>query len=506
MKKCSKKFIFVAINSIFFMLFVFHAMKIQSNQCMGIPFITEQEIQAIAYYPTELDNIVSLEGYEVPYDSEKKMVYLPCYVDDSTKFYQLDGQLESLLPEYELYFIWQDNFNNLKDAIMRGHTFTIFAIDDVGHFGYFFVNFTTLPIIEMHGEVIGMDEQEREIYSGEATVWDPSYSETNRLYVQKSNLEWHVRGFSSMSALKKSLKLNLKEKSGNNNNLSLLGFESDDDYILNPMWFDDIKVREKLAMDLWNQMADEKGSTLKMSNGEYCELITNDSYEGLRVLQNKIERSYLKLNAEDTLLKGKNVNLGTAKPPEEVYEVVYSNKDEETTFKTIGDFFYMKDFTNVNLESWVDMQLFLHFGNMVDNEAYKNIYYVIERADDKEFLSFIPWDTDMSFGVYWEDGFRLLPDSVENITYRMEYERLKEQYPQLDELLASRWKELRQTVLSEENIYRNLDEYYTLLDWSGAVDRDFNVLGWYSWGHEDTREGMSEYIQRRLEVLDQKYQ
>jgi hypothetical protein len=242
-----------------------------------------------------------------------------------------------------------------------------------------------------------------------------------------------------MSALKKSLKLNLKDKNENNNKLSLLGFESDDDYILNPMWFDDVKVREKLAMDLWNQMAEEKGSQLKMSGGQYCELITNEKYEGLRVLQNKIERSYLNLDADDILLKGKNVNKGTVKPPEEVYEVVYSGQSEEITFQTIGDFFYMKDFTNVNLESWVDMQLFLHLGNMVDNEAYKNIYYVIERADDKEFLSFIPWDTDMSFGVYWEDGFRLLPDSVENITYRMEYERLKEQYPQLDELLASRW-------------------------------------------------------------------
>ena len=61
-------------------------------------------------------------------------------------------------------------------------------------------------------------------------------------------------------------------------------------------------------------------------------------------------------------------------------------------------------------------------------------------------------------------------------------------------------------MLSEENIYGKLEEYYTMLDLSGAVGRDLNVLGWYSWGYEDTRDGLNVYIQRRLEVLDQKYQ
>lgn len=505
-KSINLKKIIIVLSCIIFILFIYNTVKVAKNKCLGIPFITEEKIQQIAYFPLEHGNIVCLEDDLVPYDIEERTVYLTCNVEENTKFHELKGRLSCVLPGYQLYFLWQDAFNNLKDSIMRGHVFMIFAIDDVGNFTSFYVNFTTLPVVEMNGEVIAIDEQEREIYSGELTVWDPNYRNTRKLSVQNSRLEWHVRGFSSMSALKKSLKLNLKESNGTNNNLAFLGFESDDDYILNPMWFDDIKVREKLAMDLWNQMADEKSSVLKMSGGEYCELIINGNYEGLRVLQNKIERSYLKLDSEDILLKGKNINLGTVKPPEEVYEVIYSNQDVDTTFATISDFFYMEDFSNVNIESWVDLQLFLHLGNMVDNEVYKNIYYVIEREDGEESLSFIPWDTDMSFGVYWEDGFRLLPESVEEISYRLEYEKLKEHYPQLDEMLAKRWKELRDTVFSEENIYNKLDECYTILDQSGVINRDFNVLGWYSWGHEDTREGLYNYIQRRLHILDEKYQ
>ena len=118
----------------------------------------------------------------------------------------------------------------------------------------------------------------------------------------------------------------------------------------------------------------------------------------------------------------------------------------------------------------------------------------------------IPWDTDMSFGVYWIDGsgFQYIPESVEIMEYRMEYEALKQQYPDLDERMAKRWQELRQTIFSAENLLGKIDAYrYTIL-MSGAVDRDFNILGWYSWGGLDIPENLKLYIENRLEILDTK--
>lgn len=487
-------------------LFVLCAIRTELRQCMGVPFITEEELTEIALNPVELGNIVCLEDYLAPVDDGARTIYLPCAVDGQTKFHELEGQLKSLLPEYDLYFLWQEYFENMENSIICGIPFTLFAIDGNGNYGSFLVNFTTLPIIEIHGDLSYIDEREREVYAGEVTVWEPKQEDTGRLIIQNSQLEWHARGFSSSSLPLPPLKLNLKEKSGNQNNLELFGFESDDDYLLNPMGYDDIYVREKLAMDLWNELADEKGSFLKMSQGEYCELIINGDYLGLRLVQNKIERSYLKLGAEDTLLKGKNVNRGTKKPPEEVYEVIYSNQDEQTTFQAMRDVFYQTDFSNVNLDNWIDLQLFLQFGNMIDNDVYKNIYYVIEREGEKETINFVPWDTDMSFGICWTpEGFRLKDETVESINYRIEYESLIAQYPEAESMLAKRWKELRQTVFSEENIFGNLNEYYWELDRSGAIPRDFYVLGWHTWGGEDTRERMHAYIQRRLQILDEKY-
>lgn len=501
-KKGLKKFSIV-LSCIFFAVFVFIEVKQEQKRCMGISFITEEELYQMAFTPVELGNIVSLEGFLIPYDENSKKIYLPCVVDENTKYHDLEGTLTSVLPEYHLYFLWEDSFHIMQDAVRYGCNFTLFAIDANGNFASYPVIFTTLPIVDMQGEVNRIDEREREVYVGDVTVWDPSYQGTGRLNVQKSRLEWHVRGYSSMSFQKKSLKLNLKEKNGSHNNLALLGFESDDDYILNPMWFDDVKVREKLAIELWNEMAEQKNSNLKMSGGEYCELLINGEYQGLRLMQNKMEKSYLSLGADDILLKGKNVNLGTQKPPEEVYEVIFSEQSEEISYEIMNDFFYETDFSRVDLEGWVDLQLFLLLGNMRDNEAYKNIYYVIQRDGEQESLSFIPWDTDMSFGIYWADGFKLMPESAEYISYRKEYDALLSQYPQLNEMLTERWKELRESVFSEENIFEKIDSYDLILTFSGALHRDYNVLGWNSWGGEDTLDDLKVYIRKRLEILDE---
>ena len=505
MKLLKIKNIIVVFSSIVFAVLILYTLKTEYTTCMGLSFITEEEVSQMTRTQIQLDNIICLEDTFVPYTSFNRKIFLPCDVTEETKFYDLEGRLTSILPEYDLYFLWEDAFQNLKEAVRYSCNFTLYAIDSAGNYATYSVILSTLPIIDMHGEVSYVDEREREIYAGRVTMWDPDYQDTDKLSVQESLLEWHVRGFSSSSLPLPPLKLNLKEKNGNQNKLSFLGLECDDDYLLNPMGFDDTFVREKLAMSLWNEMADAKNSSLKMTQGEYCELIVNGEYLGIRLVQNKIEKGYLKLGEEDTLFKGKNVNRGTKKPPEEVYEVIYSAQDEETTYQTISEFFYQSDFSNINLDSWVELQLFLQLGNMVDNEVYKNIYYVIERDQQSEGLSFIPWDTDMSFGVYWSDGFRLMPETVETITYRLEYEKLRKQYPEIDDMLAQRWKELRNNVYSDANILNKIDSYYGELYDSGAMHRDFNVLGWYAWGGDDTIETVKTYVVQRLKVLDQHY-
>ena len=496
MKKC-----IILMSSILLIMFVCHEIKSERTSCMGVPVVPEAQLQELLLQPVELDNMVLFSECLTPYDTAGRKIYLTCSINGETKYSDLEGHLKCALPGYELYFLWEEGFENLQESVRFGCKFTLYAVDKLGNYTSYYVIFTTLPVLEMHGTCIGVDEREREIYSGEMTFWEPKTSKNGRMLIQQSDIEWHVRGYSSMSFLKKSLRLSLKEKNGEGNNLSLADLSSDDDYILNPMWFDDVKVREKLAIDLWNEIADHKSSSLRMSGGEYCEVLIDGSYQGLRLLQNKIEKKYLKLGTNDMLLKGQNVNPSAGRKLEEAYEIIYS-PDEQTAYQSMEGFFSETDFSNVNLENWIDVQLMILLGNMKDNLNYKNIYYVLDSKENT--MSMIPWDTDMSFGVYWIDGsgFSYAPESVEIIEYRMEYEALKMQYPDLDERMAKRWKELRETVFSLENIVGKIDAYrYDVLT-SGAADRDFNMLGWYSWGGADTPENLKVYIENRLNVLD----
>lgn len=505
-KVLSFKNLLILLSIVLFVLFVYHEVKVESTSCMGVPVVSEEQLKELMVQQTELDNIVLLGDCQTPYDAAGRKIYISCSVDERTKYYELEGQLKSALPEYDLYFLWEEGFESLQESVRYGCKFTMYAIDRQGNYSSYYVIFTTLPVLEIHGECVRIDEREREVYFGEMTFWEPGTGKRDRLMVQQSAIEWHVRGYSSMSFLKKSLRLSLKEKNGDGNNLSLAGLSSDDDYILNPMWFDDVKVREKLAIDLWNEIADTKGSYLKMSGGEYCEVIINGSYQGLRLLQNKIEKKFLKLDNDDMLLKGRNVNPSAGRKLEEAYEIIYS-AEEQAAYDAMEGFFTERDFLSLNLENWIDTQLLILLGNMKDNLNYKNIYYAVENSSAGESLSLIPWDTDMSFGVYWIDGsgFSYAPESVEIIEYRMEYAALKSQYPDLDMRMANRWKELRENVFSAENILGKIDAYrYTVL-MSGAVDRDFNMLGWYSWGGQDTPENLKVYIENRLRILDEKF-
>lgn len=503
-KSIGMKRILILFSGIVFLMIVCYQMKQERTMCMGIPVISQAKIDQMIKQELPLGNPAVLQKQSMPYDENSRTLYIPCSFHSGEAYSQMEGQIQSGMAEYRLYFLWEEAFESFSEAVAGGCKFTLYAIDKEGNYGTYGVFFTTLPVLEMYGTCIDIDEREREIYDGKMHLWDPKSDGGERLKVQESGIQWHVRGYSSMSFQKKSLRLSLKKENGENQNLSLAGLSKDDDYILNPMWFDDVKVREKLAMELWNEIAAEKESDLKMSGGEYCEVIINGKYEGLRLLQNKIEKKYLKLGEKDVLLKGQNVNPAEGRLLEEAYEVIYDGGEQEPV-KALEGFFTEKDFHILDIEQWIDVQLLILLGNMKDNLNYKNIYYAVQRENEAETLRLIPWDTDMSFGVYWIDGsgFQYAPESVDVIEYRMEYEALREWHPDLDKQMADRWQQLRNTILSEENIMGKIDAYRYELSKSASAARDFNILGWFAWSGEDTAENLKSYIEQRLQILDE---
>jgi hypothetical protein len=93
-----------------------------------------------------------------------------------------------------------------------------------------------------------------------------------------------IRGSSSQTLPKKQYGLTtLLANNTTNNNVSLLGMPSENDWILNGMGYEPSLIRDYLFYNLSRQMGNYASRT------SYCEVVVNGDYVGLYVLQEKIK-------------------------------------------------------------------------------------------------------------------------------------------------------------------------------------------------------------------------
>ena len=102
-------------------------------------------------------------------------------------------------------------------------------------------------------------------------------------YNGRINIE--IRGSSSQVLPKKQFGLTtLKADNTSNNNVSVLGLPSDNDWILNGLGFEPSLIRDYLCYNLSRMIGEYASRTV------YCEVMINGSYNGLYVLQEKIKQ------------------------------------------------------------------------------------------------------------------------------------------------------------------------------------------------------------------------
>jgi hypothetical protein len=101
-------------------------------------------------------------------------------------------------------------------------------------------------------------------------------------YDGRINIE--IRGSSSQGLPKKPYGLTTLESDNvSNNNVSLLGMPKENDWILNALAFDPSLLRDYLSYNLSRQMGNYAPRTV------FCEVIINNEYRGLYLLQEKIK-------------------------------------------------------------------------------------------------------------------------------------------------------------------------------------------------------------------------
>ena len=477
----------------------------EKSFCLGVEIIGSKTASEFSVQQADLADILLFDGQPAAVDSTTNTVYIPQKLDSRSFHTEFEKELTSADESYTLYFLGTEYFNNVYQAAKDGHTAILYAVKDNVAVQYNVV-FTNLPVMRLDGIVVGQNEDDRDIFDGQMCLWSPQFKSTGSYFVQTSAVNWHYRGNANYYVDKKSVKMTLKDENGENSNHDLIGNEyRDDDWILNAMYMDDTKVREKLLMDMWNDLAAETSYNEKMSTAEYVEVVKNGEYQGLYLLENRIDGKYLELEEDRVLLKG----IQGRESPEitDHYSIIqYNYDDEELIWETMEGMFNRDDGSKIQLENWIDVSLFVQLGYMTDNSNRYNNFYIIDNITTDPVITTILWDTDLSLGIAWIDGIftQSLDIATSRFRIRKEDASLREIYPQLDDMIAQRYAQMRKDTFDGDNIKKSAEMLTQQIENSGALQRDIDKWGTRCNGN-DNLEFLCAYIDARFETLDEYY-
>lgn len=490
-----------------FLFFAVFSITSEGNLCMGVKVVDKSFLENYSLGSRFDTREIFFNGKKVPSDQIWERIYISQPESALDSFNSLAGEITS--DKYELYFIKDQCIHDVRYAVKNNMYLSLAAVKGE-EYRIIDVVITTLPVMSLDGKVAYQNEEGRNVSEGNMILFAGSDPKYKSLKITESELEWNPRGGSSLSDNKKPYKLSLKNK-GEIFDSELLGLGSDDDWILNPMNRDDTDLKEKFLMDFWNKYVANVNGNLKMSDGEYVEVVINGEYRGLYLLQRRIDRKYLELDKnKDILLKGRPT--WQADTPQEAYEIIYSPLSDGETYKIAASHLMSLSANKYNTEAFIDFTIFFNYSVITDNSGYKNMFYVLKWENDGYKVYFVPWDVDISLGVVWKnDNFAYDYEKsmsihagrseYNKIKGLMEYNKQKYGTLSLDESISKRWAELKENTFTTENVYEILDKNKEVLEQSGAKIRDKKLFGLYYKG-EDTIARLYDFAKLRIFKLD----
>lgn len=565
----------VCVLTIFF---VIRANRTQDNgpRYLGVPVLTEEEQtkRTKGLTQTQPDpSLIEFNGSTVPCDTASSTFYISQNKDTQA----WEGTLESTTSRSTLYFTDEDLLKDKAGTISAGTKIPFLQITgNTWAQGYIVVS--SLPIVSLDFTNPDDEIKLKEDHEGTFTLIDPErlggseddtdstagteeaagtgntddtgieadsaerreqtytrdeYEKTGTL---TDNCLFHQRGNSSTYFEKKSYKVSLKNAQGEKKNENLLGMRNDDDWILNPIYADVTKVREKVAYRLWDKITSMEENPMKSSEVEYVELILNGEYQGLYGLMYPVDKKTLSLDNSDILYK-----INTWNYPSEAEFNLYADrlyildssrismmevkypKSTEAPFswdpmRLFQNYVYGSETMNdleaeyltLNMDSEMDYSLFCMLVHGMDN-TWKNTFLVAKKTEDGYELFRDIWDLNYTFGDCFYYDLNVLftvfdDDTAESMEvkddYPYEYERLlKDDSQGTHKLAAEKWKKWRDSGISGEYVQSLAQKYLDELKESGALERE--EARWPEEGELGDLTKFNEWVTKRFGFLDQ---
>ena len=480
---------------------------------LGIPVMSERAYGLLPEYAYEdLVDYLTQNGHSAAIDRSESVLYVSLDPRIHDEMAHMPVTLALHHPRYRLFFAPDAAFDDFEQAVLDGHRFTLLAVAPAEHMRYDVV-FTTLPVIRLSTEK-GSDGYEQE---GGLCLWSDYPSEEGYYCVSASKARWHKRGGTTRSADKASYKITLEKPSGKNNGMTLLNMGSDDDWILNAMSKDDLKLREMTITRLWNEHQEMTRYQIPMSPCHYAEVVLDGRYMGLYLLQRRMDNKLLgEQYRNDVIYKGVE-NYQPDIPAEAVIAIQHNPRQiaSEELYEYIHPFYNMLltkdsqyDVLTIDEENWLDLNAFCSIFALGDNRGSKNIFLIRHERNGEYVLHFDLWDTDMSMGLKWkvaDNDILYEPNNAKKGVYlRNEANVRFDADKQLYSAYLEQYTHLRSGVLSEENIRQTILDCYREITESGALQRDLEKWGLRNHG-EDSLENLLAFVHDRTNWLDKTY-
>lgn len=338
------------------------------------------------------------------------------------------------------------------------------------------IRFTFLPIVELNCSSVNS----KAYTTGSLRVTDPASLGYDSLMIAA----FKYRGASSSNYPKRSYAIKLRDENGNSVDRKLLGYRSDNNWILDAMYIDLACMRNRVATDLWNAFeckpyyADREKKVRTGTRGKFVEVILNGQWWGLYCMTEKMDRKQLKLKkfvpaAQSTT--GENEVHGVLyKSNQWTYEVFmgHESNDDNDNKQVIYPHKKVSDYKNIlGQETWCeyefkypdyedeavewrplhdaanmvatsfilnidsvksrfdypmlrDYYLFIDLLLATDNHGKNLFWYAYDtQSPEGDKLSLAPWDLDGTFGQDWDGVITNTKDvTLDFDTYIKNYE------------------------------------------------------------------------------------
>ena len=339
-----------------------------------------------------------------------------------------------------------------------------------------------------------------------------------------------IRGTSSQQYDKKSYRVELwADETGTlMADTTFLGLRSDDDWNLEAMWAQPLRLRDKVANELWMEMyqlpyAESEPEALPGIRMVYADVFINNEYMGVYALTERMDRKQLGLrkyngDIRGVLYKGNGPGAPTFDSLPNYdntldtwgnYEWVYPNESDTainwnhlysfTNFvmNASDNVFYSQYSAQFDKENAIDYYLFINSLMAMDNMG-RNLF--VARYKKSSTYMYLPWDLDAIWGL----------DTDGNKTYNTAglksngfIDRLTQDCNDNGFVASAkaRYNALRNTVLNREHIMELVQRQYEELLESGAYDREHEA--WPDFVVDESQlTYMSDWLNDRFNYLD----